>query len=158
MGWLRTLRFVALALVLGAAALASAAEPGATRLPTSPLVIRAADGMEHHFIVELASTPAERAQGLMYRKSLAPDAGMLFDFKELEPVAMWMKNTFIPLDMLFIARDGRITRITERAVPLSLTPIPSGEPVLAVLELNSGTSARLGLKPGDRVIHPIFQP
>lgn len=174
MEWIRKARLVAVALALGlaptvsvpaadqsegtGAALAAGAAPGSARLPTSPLAIRTADGSEHRFTVELASTPEERAQGLMFRKALAPDAGMLFDFKELGPVAMWMKNTLIPLDMLFIARDGRIVRIAERTVPLSLTPIPSGEPVLAVLEVNSGTAARLGVRPGDRVVHPILQP
>ena len=92
----------------------------------------------------------------MFRRELAPDAGMLFDFKEVEPVAMWMKDTYLPLDMLFIARDGRIVHIAERTVPFSLATISSGEPVLAVLELNSGTASRLKIKPGDRVIHPIF--
>ena len=174
MEWTRKIRLLAVALSLGltsigsvswagesegtGAALATAAALGSGQLPTSPLVIRTADGGEHRFTVELASTPEERAQGLMFRKALAPDAGMLFDFKELGPVAMWMKNTVIPLDMLFIGRDGRIVRIAERTVPLSLTPIPSGEPVLAVLELNSGTAARLGVRPGDRVVHPILQP
>lgn len=143
---------------LASASLPAYAGAGAPQLPISPLLIRTADGAKHSFTVELARTPAERAQGLMFRTSLAADGGMLFDFKELESVAMWMKNTLIPLDMLFIARDGRIVRIVERAVPLSLAPIPSGEPVLAVLELNGGTAARLGLKLGDRVIHPIFQP
>ena len=167
-------RLVALALTLGlapmgagpradqpvgaGAALQVAAALASAQLPTSPLIIRGADGSEHRFAVELAGTPEERAQGLMFRKSLAPDAGMLFDFKEPGPVAMWMKDTLIPLDMLFISRDGRIARIVERTVPLSLAPIPSGEAVLAVLELNGGTAARLGLKAGDRVIHPIFQP
>ncbi len=179
MEWIRKIRLLAVALALGlapigsaswadapdpvggegtGAALAAAAALGSDQLPTSPLVIRTADGSEHRFTVELASTPEERAQGLMFRKALAPDAGMLFDFKELGPVAMWMKDTLIPLDMLFISRDGRIVRVAERTVPLTLTPIPSGEPVLAVLEVNSGTTARLGIKPGDRAIHPIFQP
>ena len=125
-------------------------------LPKSPLTIKTAGGAERHFIVELASTAAEREQGLMFRTAMAPDAGMLFDFKEVGPVAMWMKDTDLPLDMLFIARDGRVVRIAERTVPFSLTPISSGAPVLAVLELNSGTAARLGIRPGDRVIHPIF--
>ena len=136
-----------------------AAGPGmahAAALPKSALVIKTADGKEQHFTVELASTEDERSEGLMFRTSLAPDAGMLFDFKESATVAMWMKNTYIPLDMLFIAGDGRIVRVAERTVPLSLTPISSGEPVLAVLELASGTADRLHIKPGDRVIHPIF--
>ncbi len=147
-------------LVLALAGAFLAAAPGtalSAALPKSALVITTADGKEQHFTVELASTDEERSEGLMYRTALAPDAGMLFDFKESETVAMWMENTYIPLDMLFIAEDGRIVRVAERTVPLSRTPISSGEPVLAVLELASGTAARLDIKPGDRVIHPIFQ-
>jgi uncharacterized membrane protein (UPF0127 family) len=152
----RAIRLVAaLGLALATAVFAPSAP--AAGLPTSPLVIKSADGTEHRFTVELANTPAERERGLMFRESLPPDAGMLFDFQKPHVVAFWMKNTLIPLDMLFIGGDGRIRRIAERAVPLSLTPISSGVPVQAVLELNSGTAARLKLKPGDRVVHPIFR-
>ena len=110
------------------------------------------------FKVEIADTDERRALGLMYRTSLPADAGMLFDFKHDEDVAMWMRNTRIPLDMLFIDRAGRIVNIAERAVPYSEATISSAAPVLAVLELNGGTAARLGLKAGDRVIYPIFGP
>jgi hypothetical protein len=82
---------------------------------------------------------------------------MLFDFKTDRPVAMWMRNTRIPLDMLFIARDGRVANIAERAVPFSEQTIPSAGPVRAVLELAGGTASRLGIKPGDRVVHPMFR-
>jgi uncharacterized protein len=129
----------------------------AAELPTSPLTIMTGEGRQSSFTVELATTPAEREKGLMFRTSMAPDAGMLFDFKEPQMVAFWMKNTLIPLDMLFIDKTGRIVRIVERAVPESLTPISSGEPVRAVLEVNSGTASRLEIQPGDVVIHPIFQ-
>jgi uncharacterized protein len=104
------------------------------------------------FSVELATTPDQQALGLMYRDSLAPDAGMLFVFASERQVDFWMKNTRIPLDMLFIGADGRIRHITERAVPYSETPIPSVEDVRAVLEINGGTVARLGIKEGD-VVH-----
>ncbi len=111
----------------------------------------------HRFQVEVARTDAERAQGLMFRRSLAPDRGMLFDFKRVEPVSMWMQNTYISLDMLFIRPDGSIARIAERTEPLSTRTIPSGEPVLAVLEVIGGTAERLGIKAGDRVEHPLFK-
>ncbi|TAN46963.1 MAG: DUF192 domain-containing protein, partial [Rhodospirillales bacterium] len=104
------------------------------------------------FKAEIAATPNARAKGLMFRRELAPDAGMLFDFFQPQPVTMWMKNTLIPLDMLFIMDDGRIANLAERTVPGSLTPIPADEPVRFVLELNGGTAARLGLKAGDRVV------
>jgi uncharacterized protein len=106
----------------------------------------------HEFSVELALNGRQQAQGLMFRRRMAADAGMLFVYRREEPIAMWMKNTFIPLDTVFIARDGTITRIAERTVPMSEEIVSSGGPVLAVLELNAGTASRLGLKPGDRVI------
>jgi uncharacterized membrane protein (UPF0127 family) len=121
-----------------------------------PLTIVTASG-RHEFQVELADNDAARAQGLMYRRSLAPDRGMLFDFKRVEPISMWMQNTYVSLDMLFIRPDGTIARVATNAEPLSTRTIPSGEPVLAVLELVAGTAARLGIKPGDKVEHPIFK-
>mgnify|MGYP002817248391 FL=1 len=105
----------------------------------------------HSFRVELALTHQQQMQGLMFRRRMAPDAGMLFVYKREEPIAMWMKNTYIPLDMLFIARDGKIVKIAERTVPLSQATISSGGEVVAVLELNAGTASRLGIGPGDRV-------
>jgi len=120
-----------------------------------PLTIVTQSG-RHAFQVEVARNDADRAQGLMYRRSMPADRGMLFDFGRVEPVAMWMKNTYLSLDMLFIRPDGTIARVAENAEPLSTRTIPSGEPVQAVLELNGGTAARLGIKAGDRVEHPIF--
>jgi uncharacterized membrane protein (UPF0127 family) len=122
-----------------------------------PLTIVTASG-RHTFEVELADNDASRAQGLMYRRSLAPDRGMLFDFKRVEPISMWMQNTYVSLDMLFIRPDGTIARVATNAEPLSTRTIPSGEPVLAVLEVVAGTGARLGIKPGDKVEHPLFKP
>ena len=114
------------------------------------LVIEGAGGA-HRFDIEVARTPAERARGLMFREALAADSGMIFLFGIARPVAMWMKNTLIPLDMLFIDGDWRILRIAERTTPYSEEAIPSGGPVIAVLELAGGTARRLGLAPGDRV-------
>ena len=125
------------------------------QFPTSELTIISANG-PHQFKVELAETPAQMTQGLMFRTSLAPDAGMLFDYRQPTAATMWMLNTFIPLDMLFVDAQGRIVNIHERAVPRSLDVIAAAEPVRAVIELNGGTAARLGIEPGDRVVHPIF--
>ncbi len=124
--------------------------------PTDEVVIRSQSG-EHRFVVEVARSPDQRSRGLMFRRSMPPDAGMLFDFLEEVPVSMWMKNTIIPLDMLFFDSTGRIVRIEERTVPLSLTVISSGVPVRGVLEVNAGTVARLGIRPGDRVIYKAFE-
>jgi uncharacterized membrane protein (UPF0127 family) len=110
----------------------------------------------HVFQVELAVNDAERAQGLMYRKELPEGRGMLFDFQREQEVAFWMKNTLIPLDMIFIRADGRILRIAENTTPLSEQTIPSGGPVRGVLEVIGGTARRLGIAPGDRVAHPFF--
>jgi uncharacterized protein len=122
-----------------------------------PLAIVTQGGARHEFKVEVARNDAERAQGLMFRRSMPAEQGMLFDFGRVEPVAMWMQNTYLPLDMLFIRPDGTVARIAANAEPLSTRTIPSGEAVLAVLELNGGTAARLAIRPGDRVEHPIFK-
>ena len=108
------------------------------------------------FSVEIADTEAAREKGLMFRKSLPPGQGMLFDFHREAPVGFWMKNTYIPLDMIFIRGDGRIANIAENAKPLSETVIPSDGPVLAVLEVAGATARKLGIVPGDRVANPIF--
>jgi hypothetical protein len=118
-----------------------------------PLTIHAG-GSTYKFEVELATTPAEREQGLMFRKSMAPNAGMLFLYPSEQQVAFWMKNTLIPLDMLFLKADGSIARIAHDAVPLDETPIPSNADVKAVLEVKGGTAAALGIKEGDRVDFP----
>ncbi len=112
---------------------------------------------KHKFTVELAISDRQQAQGLMFRRSMAPNAGMLFDYRKPTRITMWMKNTYIPLDMIFIGADGRIINIAQRTVPHSETTIPSRGRALAVLEVNGGTASRLGIKPGDRVIHPIFK-
>lgn len=121
----------------------------------SNLVIETSAGPKH-FDVELAVTPAQEEQGLMYREHLDPDAGMLFVFNDTAPRSFWMKNTLIPLDMLFIAADGHIVDIHERAVPQSEDIIPSRAPARAVLELNGGAVTRLGIKVGDLVRSKSF--
>ncbi len=135
--------------------IAQAAPAGqATALETLAIV---SGDKRHAFQVEVMRTPEQRARGLMHRRYMPADRGMLFDFGRTEPVAMWMENTYIPLDMLFIRADGTIARIAEKTEPLSQRTIPSGEPVLSVLEVNGGVSRTLGLKPGDRVEHPLFK-
>jgi hypothetical protein len=108
--------------------------------------------------IELAETPDQHRQGLMFRTALAENAGMLFLYEKPDEVRMWMKNTFIPLDMVFIRSDGTIHRIEAHTEPHSERVIESSGPVTAVLEIAGGTAERLGLKPGDKVIHPHFKP
>lgn len=127
-----------------------------TGLPTTEIVIQTATG-RHKFTVELATTPDQMARGLMYRREMAADRGMLFDYgRETPNVSMWMKDTFIPLDMLFVKADGSVLNIAERTVPHSLASVPAAGPVRAVIELNGGTASRLKIKPGDKVLHPMF--
>jgi uncharacterized protein len=147
-------RVLLLALVL-AALPAAGAEARLQQFPHASLTIVTASG-RHKFTVEVATTPAQLEQGLMFRRHLAADAGMIFDFGTPTMAAMWMKNTLIPLDMLFVDAKGRIVNIHERAVPGSLEPIGATAPVRAVIELNGGTAARLAIKPGDPVIFPMF--
>ena len=130
--------------------------PALERFESDALAIETNAGERYEFLVELAVTPAQQAQGLMFRRSMPAERGMLFVYRPARRASMWMKNTFIPLDILFIAADGRIVKIVERTVPKSLAAISSGETVLAVLELNAGTASRLGIAPGDRVLHGAF--
>jgi uncharacterized protein len=114
-------------------------------------------GKSHRFSVEVMRNDAQRARGLMFRQTLPQENGMLFDFERDQIVTMWMKNTPLPLDMLFVTADGRIHRIESRTEPFSERMISSGAPVRAVLEINAGISERLGLKPGDQLKHPMFK-
>lgn len=116
-----------------------------------PLTIETAAGESHLFQVEVAESEAERSRGLMFREEMAADHGMLFVFERPTRIAMWMKNTPLPLDMLFIGNDGRIVDLHERAVPHSLDTITAGRRARYVLEVNGGTVDRLGLAIGDRV-------
>jgi uncharacterized membrane protein (UPF0127 family) len=113
---------------------------------------------EHSFQVEIAKDDTTRERGLMDRRYMAADRGMLFEFDHDAPASFWMKNTYIPLDMIFIARSGLVTHIVANAEPLSERVIPSGGPCAAVLELNGGTAAAIGLKVGDKIRHAFFKP
>ncbi|KAF0139392.1 MAG: hypothetical protein FD153_958, partial [Rhodospirillaceae bacterium] len=123
---------------------------------SSSLVIETAAGRPHCFVVELAADPVAHARGLTHRRRLPAKAGMLFDYGIPRQVAMWMKDTFLPLDMLFLDDEGRIVYMAERTVPHSLHPIGPDIPVRAVLEVNAGTIMRLGIRFKDRVHHAIF--
>jgi len=139
----------------GEAALAdpAAAESKATHEERLELVT--ASGV-HALDVEIAATPEKQALGLMYRTSLPDTKGMLFPHKEPREMSMWMRNTYIPLDMVFINADGTVHRIEARTEPFSERIISSGGPVAAVLEIAGGAAERIGLKPGDKVRHPVF--
>ncbi len=113
-------------------------------------------GREVKFDIELATTDTERERGLMYRREMGAYNGMLFDFHREMPVSFWMKNTFIPLDLVFIAADGAVRHVHPNAVPFSTDTIPSLHPVRGVLEINGGSARLLGIKPGDTVRHEIF--
>lgn len=125
------------------------------KFDTSKLTITTANGA-HEFTIELALTDAQMEQGLMFRPSMPADHGMLFDFKAPSKVTMWMKNTLIPLDMLFLDSSGKVIDFHENAVPHSLDVIASKVPARYTIELNGGTVARLGIKPGDQVTSPYF--
>ena len=144
---LRWTGFVLVAFLF-AAGLARAADP-------HTLEITSKNGV-HVFSVEIADTEASREKGLMFRKKLPEGQGMLFDFHREQDVSFWMQNTYIPLDMIFIRANGEILRIAENTEPLSTKLIPSGGPVLGVLEVIGGTASKFGIAPGDRVAHPIF--
>jgi uncharacterized membrane protein (UPF0127 family) len=141
---------VAVALVLCALG-----NPGARAASVQPLEIATKNGVQV-FAVEMATTEEEKTTGLMYRKELPDGKGMLFDFTPAQEVSMWMKNTFISLDMIFIRADGRILRIAESTEPQSTRIISSGGPAKGVLEVIAGTARKYGIAPGDQVAHPLF--
>jgi uncharacterized membrane protein (UPF0127 family) len=139
---------------------ARAQEPDITKaqpeLPKQKLVIVTRDGARHEFNVEMALTTEQQTVGLMFRPSVAPDGGMLFDWVIPHDSQMWMRNTITPLDMVFINADGTIRSIVENTVPQSLAVIDSHGPVRATLELAAGTTARLNIRVGDKVEQRIF--
>ena len=122
----------------------------------SKLQIATPDARLHTFRVWLADDPERRARGLMFVKQLADDEGMLFIYEQPQPIGMWMKNTFIPLDMLFVAADGKVIRVVENTEPLSLKTIESGGIVRGVIELPAGTAAKLRIVKGAQILHPAF--
>ena len=136
-------------------ALGALAFSGARAASVQPLEIVTRNGVQV-FAVEIATTEQEKETGLMYRKELADGKGMLFDFSPEQEVSMWMKNTYISLDMIFIRADGRILRIAENTEPMSTRIIPSGGLAKGVLEVIAGTAKKYGIEPGDRVGHPLF--
>lgn len=134
------------------------APPAYAKMRQDKLTIEpAGGGAAHTFDIEVASSDQEKRLGLMYRTAIGASEGMLFPYMDEHEISMWMHNTYIPLDMVFIRLDGTITRIEERAEPLSDRVIASGAAVAAVLELQGGTAARLGIKPGDKVRYPLFK-
>ena len=123
----------------------------------SHLVIQSHSG-NHAFAIELADNDETRAKGLMYRTNMGPNTGMLFDFGRLQPIYMWMKNTYVSLDMLFVLEDGTIHHLVKATTPLSQSIIGSGGSVRYVLEVKKGTVDRTGVKPGDKLLHQLFTP
>jgi len=129
--------------------------PHARAMDLQTLEIATKSGV-HVFSVEMATTDQEREKGLMFRKELPDGRGMLFDFSPEQMVSMWMKNTYISLDMIFIRADGRVLRVAENTEPFSTRIIASGGPVKGVLEVVAGSARKYGIEPGDRVAHPLF--
>lgn len=134
---------------------AGEAEPLAN-FPVSQLQVAGGGGALHKFRIWIADTPMRRAQGLMFVRALDPDQGMLFVFSPPRVVSFWMQNTYLSLDLLFIAPDGRVLGLVENATPLSTEPMESPAPATGVLEIPGGTARRLGIEVGDRVLHPAF--
>jgi len=148
-----------LLLGLGAVALpqgAGAQDGPQPELRKERLSIVTERGRTHNFMVEMAIEPVQQSIGLMFRQRVPPDGGMLFDWGRERRSQMWMRNTIISLDMIFIGQDGRIRTIAERTVPQSLAIVDSMVPVRATLEVAAGTCERLDIRVGDRVSHPIF--
>jgi len=144
-------------LILACALMLVSAATFAANLPRDVLLVETGSS-QYRFEVEVADDPAERAEGLMYRQSLADNAGMLFLYPQPQPVEFWMKNTPLSLDIVFVRADGTIARIAANTTPMSEDRIPSGEPVLAVLEVKAGIMQQLGIVAGDRLRNPKYFP
>lgn len=153
------MRFWNALLIVAFTSLVPAIAPGGGRLHAAELQtleIVTKTGVRA-FSVEMAVSAADLSRGLMFRTELPDGRGMLFDFKQEQIITMWMKNTPLPLDMIFIRGDGVVVRVAEQTTPFSITTIPSGAPARAVLEVIGGTARKQGIAPGDRVVHPIFR-
>ncbi len=148
--------FLALISALFVAPLFTVNAQGLVAFDRLALSIKTAKG-RFKFNIEMAISRRQQSQGLMFRRSLAADAGMLFDYRIPQRISMWMKNTFIPLDMIFIDQDGKVINIAERTIPRSEVVFSSKTPARAVLEVNGGTASRLGIRSGDQVLHAIFK-
>ena len=146
-------------LLAGLVAAANLSTPAGARPACDPevVIVHPGDAEVVRFAVEVADEPAEWAEGLMHRAELPRDAGMIFVFPEPRPASFWMKNTPLPLDMIFIADDGRVANVAERTTPFSLEPVRSDGPVRAVLEVNAGLAEEFGIGPGTPVSHPAFR-
>jgi uncharacterized membrane protein (UPF0127 family) len=131
--------------------------PAAAQEPVREELIVATKAGEQRFQVEIADDARERARGLMFRREMAKDHGMLFDFGSEQPASFWMENTYLPLDMIFIKADATVESIAERTTPLSRRSVPSKGPVRYVLEINGGLSDELGIRPGDKVSGPAIE-
>jgi uncharacterized protein len=129
----------------------------AAALKKQPLTFITAAGQQHKITIELADSDSTRATGLMYRRSIGPDEGMLFVYDDEREITMWMKNTYISLDMFFVRKSGVISHIETNTEPFSERILPSEGPALAVIEMAAGSAARLGIKTGDKVKHPAFK-
>lgn len=156
-------RLTPLLILLCAAGVAADSKPSPTadldkEFGRSSLQIATPDSKLHTFRVWVADSESRRQRGLMFVKHMDDDAGMLFIYPQTQPIAMWMKNTHLALDMLFVSSDGRVHRVVENTTPMSLDTISSDGNVSAVIELNAGTAARLKIRPGAQVIHPAFSP
>jgi uncharacterized protein len=149
------LRHVVLLVLLALITVGAPAGPRAAELRVETMVIETDSG-RHSFATEIADTDPARARGLMFRRNLPADHAMLFIWSAPIEAAMWMKNTYIPLDMLFVAGDGRVVHVAANTTPHSLEVITAGKPVTGVIELAGGTAARLGIKAGSRVHHKLF--
>ena len=148
--------FARVAAVLAALLFACPAAPQDGSAVREELIVATRAG-PHKFQVEIADDPRERSRGLMFRREMAKEHGMLFDFGSEEPASFWMENTYIPLDMIFIKEDGTVESIAERTTPLSRRSVTSRGPVRYVLEINGGLSNELGIRAGDRVSGPALE-